>query len=57
VVTGASPSMSASGMIIDNIATSPAGASNIYFGSNGTQVCTTDGTTGYCAIQISQSAP
>jgi hypothetical protein len=57
VPTGGSPSVGASGMIIDNIATSPAGASNIYFGNSGPQLCTTDGTTGDCAIQISQSAP
>jgi hypothetical protein len=58
VPTGGSPvSGTPSGIIIDNIATSPAGASNIYFATGASQLCTTDNTTGNCAIQISQSAP
>jgi hypothetical protein len=58
VPTGGLPAAgTASGIIIDNIATSPAGASNIYFATGAMQLCTTSGTTGQCAVQISQSAP
>jgi len=46
-----------SGIIIDNSATTPTGASNIYFTTLGDQACTTPGVTGGCAIQASQAAP
>jgi hypothetical protein len=44
-----------SGIIIDNTASSPAGASQIYFSTLSNQTCTTSGGTGGCAIQASQS--
>jgi hypothetical protein len=56
-IGGSPESGGASGIAIDNIATSPAGTSNIYFGTDSTQLCTTSGTIGFCAIQITQSAP
>jgi hypothetical protein len=46
-----------SGIIIDNTATSVGGASNIYYTPLANQSCPTSGTTGGCAIQISQAAP
>jgi len=46
-----------SGIIIDNSATTPSGASNIYFTTLGDQTCTTSGGTGGCAIQAAQAAP
>jgi hypothetical protein len=44
-----------SGIIIDNVS-SMAGASQVYFTTQGNQTCTTSGTSGGCAIQASQSA-
>ncbi len=46
-----------SGIIIDNTAASPSGASNIYYTPLANQLCSTSNTTGGCAIQISQAAP
>ena len=46
-----------SGIIIDNIATTPTGASEIYYSSLGNQNCATSGGTGGCAVQASQAAP
>jgi hypothetical protein len=46
-----------SGIIIDNSATTPTGASNIYFTTLGNQTCTTSTGTGGCAIQAAQAAP
>ncbi len=46
-----------SGITIDNTATSPAGASNIYYTPLSNQLCSTSATTGGCAIQISQATP
>ena len=46
-----------SGIIIDNAAVTPTGASNIYFTTLGNQTCTTSGGTGGCAIQASQALP
>lgn len=43
-----------SGIVVDNGAS---GAQNIYFSTLLNQSCTTSGSTGGCAIQISQSAP
>jgi len=45
-----------SGMIMDNVATSPAGTSQVYFSTLSNQTCTTSGGTGGCAVQASQSA-
>lgn len=45
-----------SGIVIDNVATS-AGASNIYYTPLSNQLCSTSGTSGGCAIQISQATP
>jgi hypothetical protein len=42
-----------SGIIVDNESTDPQ-ASSIYFGSLGTQACTTGGT-GYCAVKLTQA--
>ena len=68
-VTGGSLSVSAtptaataeaggtSGIVIDNAATTPSGASNIYFTTLGDQTCTTSGGIGGCAIQAAQAAP
>ncbi|SPE25922.1 conserved exported hypothetical protein [Acidobacteriia bacterium SbA2] len=51
----------ASGVIIDNSLTSPAGASQIYFSSLASESCAGNGTTGSgtggCAVQASQSSP
>jgi hypothetical protein len=44
-----------SGIVIDNTASSPAGASQIYFSTLGNQTCTTSGGAGRCAIQASQA--
>ena len=46
-----------SGITIDNSATTPSGASNIYFTTLADQTCTTSGGTGGCAIQAAQAAP
>jgi len=46
-----------SGIIIDNAAATPTGASNIYFTTLGNQTCTTSGGTGGCAIQAAQATP
>ena len=46
-----------SGIVIDNIVTGVAGASNIYYTPLADQPCPTSGGTGGCAIQISQAAP
>jgi hypothetical protein len=46
-----------SGIIIDNTASSPSGASNIYYTPLSNQTCTTSASTGGCAIQISQATP
>jgi len=47
-----------SGISIDNVvASSPGGASNIYYTPLGNQTCPTSGGTGGCAIQISQASP
>lgn len=43
------------GLIIDNVMTSPAGASQIYFRTLSDQICTTSGSLGGCAVQASQS--
>jgi hypothetical protein len=47
-----------SGMIIDNTVSSGtmAGASQVYFSTQGNQTCPTSGGTGGCAVQASQSA-
>jgi len=47
-----------SGMIIDNTVSSGtmAGASQVYFSTQGNQTCATSGGTGGCAVQASQSA-
>jgi len=55
--TGLGAAGGTSGIIIDNIATTPAGASEIYFSPLSNQSCTTSGGTGGCATQASQSAP
>jgi hypothetical protein len=44
-----------SGIIVDNTVSTPAGASQVYFSTQGNQTCTTSGGTGGCAIQASQS--
>ena len=46
------------GIIVDNVVASGtmAGASQIYFSTQGNQLCVTSGTTGGCAMQASQSA-
>jgi hypothetical protein len=46
-----------SGIVIDNVATTPSGASNIYYTPLSNQSCSTSMTTGGCAIQISQAVP
>ncbi len=46
-----------SGIVIDNVASVPAGASNIYYSPLSNQTCPTSGGTGGCAIQISQATP
>jgi hypothetical protein len=46
-----------SGVVIDNVASVPAGASNIYYTPLANQLCSTSATTGGCAIQISQATP
>ena len=46
-----------SGIIIDNSASSPSGATNIYYTPLANQLCSTSTTTGGCAIQISQATP
>ena len=45
-----------SGIIMDNVATSPAGTSQAYCSTLSNQTCTTSGGTGGCAVQASQSA-
>jgi hypothetical protein len=47
-----------SGIILDNVTPpgSTAGASQVYFSTQGNQTCATSGGTGGCAIQASQSA-
>lgn len=45
-----------SGIVVDNTVSTPAGASQVYFSTQGNQTCTTSGGTGGCAIQASQSA-
>ena len=45
-----------SGIIMDNIATSPAGASQAYYSTLSDQTCVTSGGTGGCAVQASQPA-
>ena len=42
-----------SGIIIDNVATTPTGASQVYFSTLGSQSCA--GVSGGCAVQASQS--
>ena len=44
------------GLIIDNVVTSPVGSSQVYFRTLSDQTCTTSGTLGGCATQASQSA-
>ena len=57
-VTGATAEAGGtSGIVIDNTAASPTGASNIYYTPLANQLCSTSATTGGCAIQISQAAP
>jgi hypothetical protein len=57
-VTGATAETGGtSGIVIDNTASSPSGASNIYYTPLANQLCSTSATTGGCAIQISQAAP
>ncbi len=46
-----------SGIIIDNSASSPTGASQIYFSTLSSGTCTTSTGTGGCAVQASQAAP
>ena len=43
-----------SGIIMDNTASTPGGASQVYFSILGSQACPTSGGTGGCAIQTSQ---
>ena len=58
VTTGATAEAGGtSGIIIDNTAASPSGASNIYYTPLSNQLCSTSTTTGGCAIQISQATP
>jgi hypothetical protein len=57
-VTGATAEAGGtSGIVIDNTASSPSGASNIYYTPLANQLCSTSATTGGCAIQISQATP
>ena len=57
-VTGATAEAGGtSGIVIDNVASSPGGASNIYYSPLANQACPTSGGTGGCAIQISQATP
>jgi hypothetical protein len=44
-----------SGIVVDNSASSPAGASQVYFSTLSNQTCVTTGGTGGCAIQAAQS--
>jgi hypothetical protein len=52
---GLATSGGSSGIIIDNTASSPTGASQIYFSTGSNQICSTSGGTGGCAMQASQS--
>ena len=56
--TGATASAGGvSAIVIDNVVTGLAGASNIYYTPLANQTCATSGGTGGCAIQVSQSSP
>jgi hypothetical protein len=58
--SGLATTSGASGIIIDNTATTPAGASEAYFSTLGNQSCAGNGATGNgtggCAVQASQAA-